>query len=641
MPLTQLKPLNLDTTANYSFGTVTVTGNIAAGNLLTNNLRYANGTPYVFSSNAAGANTQVQFNNANAFAGSANFTFATSTNTLSVTNIIANGSGLTSLTGANVTGTVPNATAATTAGTVTTAAQPNITSVGLLTELSIGPNSSLIMTGTSGFIRANTIQGTDGVVALTTRFNGITGAVGILSNLTVGTGAAGNISANGNVTASFFVSNIATGTAPLTVTSTTRVSNLNVAQANVADFISITTATSGNAFLLFANAVTGNISETANAVFVANSSNGAIHATTFVGALSGAATTAGTVTTAAQPNITSVGSLTSLTVTGNITTGNISTSGSGGNLSGANFVIANFFTGTLTTAAQPNITSVGTLGNLTSNGTINFTGASNVSLGAVGNLKITGGTSGQVLSTDGTGNLSWGAGGGGGGAAQPGTDFNTTISGVNNYAVTNVMANGAVFGSNVIVYSVYLTNIDTTGSNGATLSANFRYANGTSIVLNNQIPIPFRGAVELLKQPKYFANGDALQFQAFNNAVAANNFIHASITFQSVTDTSYRYAVANLTVATPVDVYTSTGNASVVQSVMITNSGSLGNIPVTTTIVNSSNVIQGYLTSGLLVPLNSTIELCEQPRRLNAGDKIQVTSGFANTISTTVSARII
>jgi hypothetical protein len=281
------------------------------------------------------------------------------------------------------------------------------------------------------------------------------------------------------------------------------------------------------------------------------------------------------------------------------------------------------------------------LGNLTSNGTINFTGASNVSLGAVGNLKITGGTSGQVLSTDGTGNLSWGAGGGGGGAAQPGTDFNTTISGVNNYAVTNVMANGAVFGSNVIVYSVYLTNIDTTGSNGATLSANFRYANGTSIVLNNQIPIPFRGAVELLKQPKYFANGDALQFQAFNNAVAANNFIHASITFQSVTDTSYRYAVANLTVATPVDVYTSTGNASVVQSVMITNSGSLGNIPVTTTIVNSSNVIQGYLTSGLLVPLNSTIELCEQPRRLNAGDKIQVTSGFANTISTTVSARII
>ena len=55
----------------------------------------------------------------------------------------------------------------------------------------------------------------------------------------------------------------------------------------------------------------------------------------------------GTLTTAAQTNITSVGTLTSLAVTGNI---------SGGNLSGTSIV------GTLTTAAQTNITAVGTLG---------------------------------------------------------------------------------------------------------------------------------------------------------------------------------------------------------------------------------------------------------------------------------------
>ena len=50
--------------------------------------------------------------------------------------------------------------------------------------------------------------------------------------------------------------------------------------------------------------------------------------------------TALTLTTAAQPNITSVGTLTGLTVSGNIA-------------------------GTLTTAAQPNITSLGTLTTLT------------------------------------------------------------------------------------------------------------------------------------------------------------------------------------------------------------------------------------------------------------------------------------
>jgi len=45
------------------------------------------------------------------------------------------------------------------------------------------------------------------------------------------------------------------------------------------------------------------------------------------------------------------------------------------------------------------ITSVGTLSSLSV--------AGSVTLGEVGNVQLTGGTSGQVLSTDGTGNLSF------------------------------------------------------------------------------------------------------------------------------------------------------------------------------------------------------------------------------------------
>lgn len=59
---------------------------------------------------------------------------------------------------------------------------------------------------------------------------------------------------------------------------------------------------------------------------------------------------AGTLLTNAQPNITSVGTLTSLSVTGNVS--------------------ANYLTGTLLTAAQPNITSVGNLATTTVNGNI-------------------------------------------------------------------------------------------------------------------------------------------------------------------------------------------------------------------------------------------------------------------------------
>lgn len=48
-----------------------------------------------------------------------------------------------------------------------------------------------------------------------------------------------------------------------------------------------------------------------------------------------------------------------------------------------------------------------TINNFSATGVVNLTSTSNVSLGAVGNIHITGGTTGQVLTTDGAGNLSF------------------------------------------------------------------------------------------------------------------------------------------------------------------------------------------------------------------------------------------
>ena len=48
---------------------------------------------------------------------------------------------------------------------------------------------------------------------------------------------------------------------------------------------------------------------------------------------------------------------------------------------------------------------------MTGNGIINFTGASNVSLGSNANVHITGGSAGQVMVTNGSGNLSWASAG--------------------------------------------------------------------------------------------------------------------------------------------------------------------------------------------------------------------------------------
>jgi hypothetical protein len=147
-------------------------------------------------------------------------------------------------------------------------------------------------------------------------------------NANVGNLGTAQILASANVTAPQLISNVATGTAPLVVTSTTQVANLSVATAG-----SATSATNASALLQNTSTATtvyptfttssanGNSSAVINTSISANLGNASIIATTFVGALSGAATsatTAGTVTTAAQPNITSTGTLTSLTVSGSV-----------------------------------------------------------------------------------------------------------------------------------------------------------------------------------------------------------------------------------------------------------------------------------------------------------------------------------
>jgi hypothetical protein len=108
---------------------------------------------------------------------------------------------------------------------------------------------------------------------------------------------------------------------------------------------------------------------------------------------------AGTLETAAQPNITSVGTLTSVSVTGNVVGGNINTAGLisatgnviGGNVSGTRGAFTNV-AGTLETAAQTNITSVGTLTSLAVTGNISG-GNLSVGLGSI--------TVGNILNSNG------------------------------------------------------------------------------------------------------------------------------------------------------------------------------------------------------------------------------------------------
>lgn len=218
--------------------------------------------------------------------------------------------------------------------------------------------------------------------------------------------------------------------------------------------------------------------------------------------------------------------------------------------------------------------------------------------------------------------------------------FNTAVSGVTNYAVTSTMANVVVLASNSLIHSIYVTNIDATAANAVSVSANVRLSNGTSVPLANQLPMVFRGALELLKKPKYFAAGDAIQLQALSSGVGANSMLHSTVTYESVTSPDFIGQATNIIAAdTATDVYTSTGAASVIESVLIVNDAAVGNIAVTVAVTDASNVVQGYFANGILVPPYSTIELCENTRRLAAGHKIRVTAVGSDTISSFVAGK--
>ena len=186
------------------------------------------------------------------------------------------------------------------------------------------------------------------------------------TTLTVSSGniITGNLNATSTITALRLISNIATGTSPLVVTSTTQVANLNAATAGVAYSVAGANVSGAVSYATTANAVAGaNVSgavlyaTTANSVAVANVSGiGNIATTNIDGNASNILYGNGIFASAPSPGVSygnsnvatflaSYGSNT-ITTTGNITAGNISVS------------TGNVTLGTLTTGAN---TTAGTI----------------------------------------------------------------------------------------------------------------------------------------------------------------------------------------------------------------------------------------------------------------------------------------
>ena len=293
-------------------------------------------------------------------------------------------------------------------GTVINALVDNVTTAFSLGNIVVKTSAQLTTpnigaaTGTSLSTTANITGGnilTGGTISATGNITGGNILGGANVNATTHTGATVSVTANitgGNIlTGGQLISSVATGTAPLAITSTTLVPNLYVARANVSDWDVVQTATTGTYYPQIVNAVTGNVQAFANTNLSFNAATGVLTASGY--------TTAGTVT-AATVNAATIGNASAVvngatvSITGTVTAAAVNAAAIGntgavftgasisaatiGNASavhnGATFsasgtvtaatvnaaAIGNTgatLTGTLQTAAQTNITSVGTL----------------------------------------------------------------------------------------------------------------------------------------------------------------------------------------------------------------------------------------------------------------------------------------
>jgi hypothetical protein len=515
-------------------------------------------------------------------------------------------------------------------GTLTTAVQPNITSVGTLVSVT-----------TTGNVTAPNVVASSGVFAPTFTGNLVGATVNATGNINAGNVAASIFRAYGNIDGT--VINLTTGiSSPTFIGTTANVTNLiGTIKTNAQPFItSIGTLSgltvngpveiTGSQFVAQDFYVTGNLFVNGNTTTVSAGNvttvdkditlaNGAVNSTAARGAgiligqggafgnltiydgvwttpnaltVSGNVITAnvtgvqgeftkvfGTIQTAAQPQITSVGTLDSVTTTGAVTAANITAAGgtirdlnattanvdvlysathvfAGGNVLG---VVGEFtaLTGSLRTALQPNITQVGTLGSLTVTG--------NVSTGNVS------GTTGQFTNVQGT-LLT---------AAQP------NITSVGNLASVRVIGvatvGGLVIESGGAGSEFSVANI--------TATANLTTSNLTVTGIANLVS--FTGTVLNNVQP-YITEVGSLTYLDVTGNITSGNVSGATGNFTNVVATGY--VSAN-------DV-SATGNVSAVHGVFTDITGSL--LTASQTNITTIGTLTGLTVTGATTVGNIT-----------------------------------
>jgi hypothetical protein len=592
---------------------VTVTGNVAAGNVSGTGgvFTYVSGDGANLTNVPAGAATSITD-------GTSNVDIPTTDGNVTV------GVGgtadvlIVTSTGVNVTGTL-NSTGIITgdAGGISNVVYANVTgtpTLGNISTINIDGNVSNVLRGDGTFAAdADTAYGDSNVVTLLNAFGSntitttglITGDGGGISNV-----VAANIS--GTINLATFA-----GTANA------------VAGANVSGEVG---------FAAVANSVTlANVSGAGNiaSINIDGEAGNVLYGNGAFAPVS--ATTAQTVTTAAQPNITSTGTLTSLDVTGNVNAGNLTTTGLiTGDGSGLSAIAGGNVTGAVTFAGTANaVAGANVSGEVTFAATANAVAYANVSgtptLGNISTIDIDGSASNVLY-----GNGVFAA------AASPaltGDGYQlSNITGANVSGEVSFAATAnAVAGANV---SGEVTNAATAN---AVAGANVSGEVGFSAVSNSVAGANVSGAVSFATTANAVAYANVSGTPTLGNISTididgdAANVLYGNGVFAAATSpalTGDGYQLSNITGA---NVSGEVGFAAVANSVALANVSGAGNIASINIDGDASTVLYGNGTfAAISATTAQTVTTAAQPNITSTGTLTSLTVTGALGVTTGV-----
>ena len=300
--------------------------------------------------------------------------------------------------------------------------------------------------------------------------------------------------------------------------------------------------------------------------------------------------------------------------------------------------------GTVYTNAQPNITSVGSLSGLTvsnATGIVDFTTTANVTLGAVANLHITGGTNAYVLSTDGSGNLSWVAqsGGAGGGSSISNGNSNVNIAtangnitfsaignanvmtitgtGANINGTANITGNVALSGANVSLGSV--GNLKITGGTNAYVLSTDGSGNLSWVAQTGG----GGGAGSNIVVDTFTGNGVQTVF-TLTNSPTSEDYTLINIDGVSQLHSAYTVANANVTLSS------APANGASIEVMTFNISGAGGNASSGYTYVEATGNTTASVNTKYIVNTNTANLTITLPSSPSFGDEVGIIDGTGN-----------